>query len=128
MSGFGNCRQTAQAVDFKSEDAPEGWRSPASPCPDSPRVTGRVLGIYGMARIGPAVAGRARALGMEIHYCKLHRLPPETEKDAVFHADADDLLAVSSFLTLHAPDSALPQFQDHRVAAERRDCRKCCAQ
>lgn len=43
---------------------------------------------------------------MKIHYCKLHRLNPEVEKDAVFHADASELLAVSSFLTLHAPATA----------------------
>ena len=46
-------------------------------------MKGRVLGIYGMARIGPAVAERARALGMEIDYCKLHRLPPETMQSSM---------------------------------------------
>ncbi len=67
------------------------------------QLTGKVLGIYGMGRIGHAVAERARAFGMKIHYCNLHRLSPELEKDAVFHADAHELLTVSSFLTLHAP-------------------------
>jgi lactate dehydrogenase-like 2-hydroxyacid dehydrogenase len=67
------------------------------------QLTGKILGIYGMGRIGQAVAERARAFGMKIHYCKLHRLPPETEKDAVFHEDARELLGVSRFLTLHAP-------------------------
>lgn len=67
------------------------------------QLTGKILGIYGMGRIGQAVAERARAFGMKIHYCSLHRLQPEAERDAVFHANAHDLLAVSSFLTLHAP-------------------------
>jgi len=31
------------------------------------------------------------------------QLGPEFEREAVFHADARDLLSVSSFLTLHAP-------------------------
>jgi lactate dehydrogenase-like 2-hydroxyacid dehydrogenase len=32
------------------------------------QMTGKVLGIYGMGRIGQATAARARALGMRIHY------------------------------------------------------------
>src|SRR6185312_8171644 len=54
-------------------------------------------------RIGSAVAMRARAFGMVIHYSNLHRLSPELERGAAFHADPRDLLAISSFLTLHAP-------------------------
>lgn len=67
------------------------------------QLTGKNLGIYGMGRIGQAVAERARAFGMKIHYTNLHRLRPELEREAVFHADARELLSVSSFLTLHAP-------------------------
>jgi len=67
------------------------------------QLTGKNLGIYGMGRIGQAVAERARAFRMKIHYTNLHRLGPEFEREAVFHADARDLLSVSSFLTLHAP-------------------------
>jgi lactate dehydrogenase-like 2-hydroxyacid dehydrogenase len=67
------------------------------------QLTGKTLGVYGMGRIGQAVADRARAFGMKIHYYDLHQLHPEAEKNAVFHANVDELLAVSSFLTLHAP-------------------------
>lgn len=67
------------------------------------QLTGKTLGIYGMGRIGQAVAHRVRAFGMNIHYTNLHRLPSKLENDAVFHADAHELLAVSPFLTLHAP-------------------------
>ena len=64
---------------------------------------GKVLGIFGMGRIGQAVGRRARALGMKIHYSNRAALPLELAGDAVFHARAQDLLRVSQFLSLHAP-------------------------
>lgn len=67
------------------------------------QLTGKVLGIYGMGRIGSAVAARARAFGMSIHYTNKHRLSSEFEHGAVFHEDSRDLLKESPFLTLHAP-------------------------
>ena len=67
------------------------------------QLTGKILGIYGMGRIGQAVARRANAFGMKIHYSNLHRLSADVEGTAIFHADADELLALSPFLTLHAP-------------------------
>jgi lactate dehydrogenase-like 2-hydroxyacid dehydrogenase len=67
------------------------------------QITGKTLGILGMGRIGQAVAKRARGFEMKIHYSNPHRLPAETEGDAVFHADPLELLKVSQFLSLHAP-------------------------
>jgi glyoxylate reductase len=40
------------------------------------RLGGRRLGILGMGRIGQAVARRASAFGMQIHYHNRRRLPP----------------------------------------------------
>jgi lactate dehydrogenase-like 2-hydroxyacid dehydrogenase len=65
--------------------------------------TGKVLGIFGMGRIGQAVAHRARAFGMKIHYSNRNPVPKELASDAVFHQDPLDLLRVSQFLSLHAP-------------------------
>ena len=65
--------------------------------------TGKVLGIFGMGRIGQAVAQRACAFGMEIHYSNRNPLPKELAGDAVFHDSPQDLLRVSQFLSLHAP-------------------------
>jgi lactate dehydrogenase-like 2-hydroxyacid dehydrogenase len=65
--------------------------------------TGKVLGIFGMGRIGQAVGQRARAFGMKIHYSNRNPLPKELAGDAVFHDSAQDLLRVSQFLSLHAP-------------------------
>ena len=67
------------------------------------QVTGKRLGIVGMGRIGRAVAHRARAFGMEIHYHNRNRLAAGTEEGAVFHGDLDDLLGVCDFLSLHCP-------------------------
>jgi lactate dehydrogenase-like 2-hydroxyacid dehydrogenase len=69
------------------------------------QLTGKVLGIVGMGRIGQAVAKRARGFGMRIHYSNLHQLPEKEVGDAVFHADPLELLPVSQFLSLHAPQT-----------------------
>ncbi len=66
-------------------------------------VTGKRLGILGMGRIGQAVADRARAFGMQIHYSNRQRLPADLEKGAVFHADADAMLPHCDFLSINAP-------------------------
>jgi lactate dehydrogenase-like 2-hydroxyacid dehydrogenase len=69
------------------------------------QVTGKNLGIFGMGRIGQAVAKRARGFGMKIHYFDLQQLPVEKAGDAVFHTDPLELVKVSQFLTLHAPET-----------------------
>src|ERR1700730_546917 len=69
------------------------------------QVGGKILGIFGMGRVGQAVARRARGFGMEIHYSNSSRLPDEVAGDAVFHESSRDLLRESQFLSLHAPDT-----------------------
>jgi len=69
------------------------------------QVGGKVLGILGMGRVGQAVARRARGFGMKIHYSNASELPAEIAGDAVYHQDPSDLLRVSQFLSLHAPET-----------------------
>jgi lactate dehydrogenase-like 2-hydroxyacid dehydrogenase len=66
------------------------------------QLTGKVLGILGMGRVGRAVAQRGRGFGMTIHYSNAIRLPAELEKEAVFQSSASDLLRVSESLSLNA--------------------------
>ncbi len=67
---------------------------------------GKVLGIVGLGRIGRAVAQRARAFGMEIHYHGRHRLDPELEQDATYHPSLEGLFRASQVVSLHTPSVA----------------------
>ena len=49
------------------------------------QLTESRLGILGMGRIGRAIADRARAFGMKIHYYNRSRLDKNLEKDAIYH-------------------------------------------
>jgi glyoxylate reductase len=66
-------------------------------------MTGKRLGIYGMGRIGQAVAKRARAFDMVIHYHNRSRLPAAQEQGAIFHERAEDMLPHCDFLSINAP-------------------------
>ncbi|WP_413578379.1 2-hydroxyacid dehydrogenase [Bdellovibrio sp. HCB290] len=70
------------------------------------KVSGKTLGIYGMGRIGQAVADRARGFGMKIVYCNRKRLPPELEKGATYFSDLNAMLPHCQILSLNAPGTA----------------------
>lgn len=65
-------------------------------------ITGKRLGILGMGRIGQAVAKRARAFDMHIHYHNRTRLDADRELGAQFHPTLESLLQKSDFLSIHA--------------------------
>jgi len=69
------------------------------------RIGGKALGIAGMGRIGRAVAQRARAFGLSIHYHNRQRLPAavEAEYGAIWHDTLDDMLATIDILTILTP-------------------------
>lgn len=65
---------------------------------------GQTLGLYGMGRIGQAVARRALASGMKILYHNRNRLPKEIEdRYEATYVDFDILLKESDVISLHAP-------------------------
>lgn len=66
---------------------------------------GKRLGIYGMGRIGRAVAQRARGFNMQIHYHNRSRLNLELEHGAIYHDSAESLLPNSDFLSINAPST-----------------------
>ena len=69
------------------------------------RLDGKRLGILGMGKIGQAVAKRARAFDMEIHYYNRRRCSTEQEQGAIYHDTLDSLLAVSDVLSINAPST-----------------------
>ena len=68
-------------------------------------VSGKRLGIFGMGRIGRAVARRARGFDMEVHYHNRSRLASALEDGAVWHDTPESLLAASDFLSINAPST-----------------------
>ena len=67
------------------------------------QMSNKRLGILGMGRIGRAVAKRAKAFGMEIHYHNRSKLSAELEDGAIYHKNLKDLFAKSEFLSINCP-------------------------
>ena len=69
------------------------------------RIGGRRLGILGMGRIGQAVARRARAFGMQVHYHNRKRLRPEVEADldATYWESLDQMVSRMDILSINCP-------------------------
>ena len=69
------------------------------------RIGGRRLGILGMGRIGQAVARRARAFGMQIHYHNRRRLRPEVEAEheATWWESLDQMIARMDVISVNCP-------------------------
>jgi glyoxylate reductase len=92
-----------------------GW----SPCGMlGHRITGKKLGIIGMGRVGQAVARRARAFQLSVHYHNRRRLPPVVEQElgATWEPDLDAMLGKVDIVSVHCPHTS----ETHHLLDERR--------
>jgi glyoxylate reductase len=82
-----------------------GWSGWAPTAFLGGRIAGRRLGILGMGRIGQAVARRAHAFGMQVHYHNRHRLHPEIEGplQATYWDSLDQMVARMDVISINCP-------------------------
>ena len=86
------------------------WGVPSPTSPLGFDVTGQRLGIIGMGRIGQAVAKRARAFDMTLHYHNRSKMNATLEHGATFHARLDDMLPHCDFLSINC--ASTPETRD----------------
>jgi glyoxylate reductase len=69
------------------------------------RITGKRLGIVGMGRIGQALARRAKAFGLSIHYHNRRHVAPriEEELEATYWDSLDQMLARMDIVSVNCP-------------------------
>jgi glyoxylate reductase len=95
-------RRLVEGVKALEEEKFEGW-SPMWML--GHRLQGKRLGIVGMGRIGQAVARRAKAFGLQIHY---HNRKPvhaniERELEATYWESLDQMLARMDIVSVNCP-------------------------
>ena len=85
------------------------------------RITGKRLVIIGMGRIGQAVAKRAKAFGLSIHYHNRRRLPASVEEplEATWWESVDQMLARMDIVSVNCPHTPATY---HLLSARRLKC------
>lgn len=95
-------RRLAEGVRIMRDGRFDGW-SPTWML--GHRVSGKRLGILGMGRIGQAVARRAKAFSLQIHYHNRRRVHAsiERELDATYWDSLDQMLARMDIISVNCP-------------------------
>src|SRR5215831_11843103 len=108
-------RRLAEGFEVLEHGKWEGW-SPTWML--GHRIWGKRLGIIGMGRIGQAVARRARAFGMSIHYHNRRRVAPKIEEalGATYWESLDQMLARMDIVSVNCPHTPATY---HLLAARR---------
>jgi glyoxylate reductase len=77
------------------------WNSWSPVWPLGHDVSGRRLGILGLGRIGQAVARRARAFDIELHYHNRREVDANLAHGARYHSQIEDMLPYCDYLSIH---------------------------
>ncbi|MEL7301944.1 MAG: D-glycerate dehydrogenase [Pseudomonadota bacterium] len=95
-------RRIPEGLSLMQQGDWEGW-SPTAML--GGRLGGRRLGILGMGRIGQAVARRAAAFGMQVHYHNRTRLRPEVEEplEATYWESLDQMISRMDVISVNCP-------------------------
>ncbi|WP_323767633.1 D-glycerate dehydrogenase [Antarctobacter sp.] len=101
---LGVTRRIQEGLKVMQEGSWEGWAPTALL---GGRLGGRRLGILGMGRIGQAVARRAAAFGMQVHYHNRHRLRAEIEEalQATYWESLDQMVARMDVISVNCPST-----------------------
>ncbi|MEM1352795.1 MAG: D-glycerate dehydrogenase [Pseudomonadota bacterium] len=97
-------RRIPEGLTVMQEDNWSGWAPTAFL---GGRISGRRLGILGMGRIGQAVARRAAAFGMQVHYHNRKRLRSEIEEQlqATYWESLDQMVARMDVISVNCPST-----------------------
>ncbi|MFA4950323.1 2-hydroxyacid dehydrogenase [Brevundimonas sp.] len=108
-------RRIVEGAQVVADGKFEGW-TPTWMC--GRKLWGKRLGIIGMGRIGQALARRARAFGIQVHYHNRKAVSPLIAEDlgATYWDDLDQMLARMDIISLNCPAT---RDTHHLLSAER---------
>lgn len=95
-------RRIVEGAQVVAEGRFEGW-TPTWMC--GRKLWGKRLGIIGMGRIGQALARRAKAFGMQVHYHNRKPVSPRIEEElgATWWDDLDEMISRMDVISLNCP-------------------------